>query len=59
MEKLIDSCESDMDTSPVMDRAVLLAARQYPRSCAVTDVQQASNNPAAMQNNLSRFIFPA
>jgi hypothetical protein len=56
LEKLIQSFSSETATSPVMDMAVALAARQFPISCAVADTQQASTDPKIAQNNLSRVM---
>jgi hypothetical protein len=44
-------------TSPVIDFAVELAARQYPLSCAAAVKQQTNTNPTT-RNNVSRFISP-
>jgi hypothetical protein len=53
---LIDIFASESATSPVMDWAAEFAARQFPFSCAVAGMQQASTHPKMAQNNLSRFM---
>ncbi len=47
---------SERVTSPVMDRAVELAARQFPFSCAPAVMQQTNTDPRTMPSNVSRFI---
>jgi hypothetical protein len=56
LEKLIASFASDRATSPVMDWAFVLAARQGPCSCAAADSEQASTDPITALSNLSRFM---
>jgi hypothetical protein len=48
---------SPIPTSPVMDCAGELAARQFPLSCAVAATQQASTDPKKAHHHLSRTIY--
>jgi hypothetical protein len=50
---------SESATSPVMDFAVELVARQYPLSCAAAVKQQTNTNPTIALSNVSRFISRA
>jgi hypothetical protein len=59
LKKLMEIFSSDSATSPVMDFAVELAARQYPLSCAAAVIQQTNTNPKVALSNVSRLIHRA
>jgi hypothetical protein len=56
LKKLIEIFSSESATSPVIDFAVELVARQYPLSWAAAVMQQTNTNPAIALSNVSRFI---
>jgi hypothetical protein len=55
-EKLMKIFSSARATSPVMDRAVELAARQSPFSCAAAVMEQTNTDHTIAQSTVSRFI---
>jgi hypothetical protein len=59
LTRLMEIFSSARATSPVMDFAVELVARQYPLSCAAAVMQQTSTNPTTALSNVSRFIYRA